>query len=509
MSHNLTALIILDGYGLSDKTVGNAIYGNSPYITQLLGKYPNSTLNAGGLDVGLPEGQMGNSEVGHLNIGSGRIIYQELTRISKSISDGDFFTNQEFLMAINNAKCNNTKLHLMGLVSDGGVHSHMTHIYALLKLCKLNNFYEVYIHCYLDGRDTPPTSGIEYLTQLQQQIDEIGVGSIATVSGRYYAMDRDNNWDRIEKAYNMLTMGIGKVSANAVEAVKLSYLDNINDEFVVPTVITRNNKPIATIDNKDSVIFFNFRPDRARELTRAFTTLDFNKFDNKVNNVIWVCMTQYDVSFSRVLVAFKPAVIENTLGDYLSSLNLKQLRIAETEKYAHVTFFFNGGVEQQREDEIRELIPSPKVATYDLKPSMSAYEVTDKAIEYINKGNIDFMVLNYANCDMVGHTGVFSAAQEAASTVDKCLNMLIEAILNKGGRAFVTADHGNAEQMIDTQGNPFTAHTTNSVPFIIVDNNLSNAKVANGRLADISPTILYAMGLKVPSQMTGNNLIIV
>lgn len=507
MSKNLTALIILDGYGLTDNIQGNAVYQHSPYINNLINSYPSCTLNASGLDVGLPQGQMGNSEVGHLNIGAGRIIYQDLTRISKSIDDDDFFTNEEFLTAINNTKANKSKLHLMGLLSDGGVHTHISHLYALLELCKRNNFSDVFIHCYLDGRDTLPTSAVNYLAQLLSKIDELGVGKIATICGRYYAMDRDNNWERVQKAYKMLTQGIGIKATDAISAIKSSYNNGVTDEFVLPTVVFNGDKPTATITSGDSVIFFNFRADRARELTRAFTMTNFDKFETTVNNVTWVGFTKYDDSFDKVLTAYKQVSINNTVGDYLSSLGLTQLRIAETEKYAHVTFFFNGGIEESRVGEIRELVPSPKVATYDLMPQMSAYEVTDKALQYIDKGNIDFMVLNYANCDMVGHTGVIDAAQKAVEVVDGCLQKIVDAILAKGGRLFVTADHGNAEQMLDEFNKPFTQHTTNLVPFILVDNRLKGSTLVNGRLADISPTILSVMGLQIPPQMTGKNLL--
>ncbi len=513
MEKKLTALIIMDGYGLSKEERGNAIGTEcSPFIHYLMTNYPTTTLNASGLAVGLPEGQMGNSEVGHLNIGAGRVIYQDLTRISKSIKDGDFFENSAFLDAIASAKKNGGKLHLMGLCSDGGVHSHLTHLFALVELAQRQGLDNVYIHCYMDGRDTPPTSGAGYVEQLQNKLAELNFGKVATVCGRYYAMDRDNRWDRVEKAYDML-LGKGENTAtDPVCALKDSYEQGVTDEFVLPTVITEEGKPVATIENGDSVIFFNFRPDRAREMTRAFTQAGFDGFNlhGRARKVHWTCMTQYDEKFSGVDVAYRPETYSNTLGEYLAKLGKTQLRIAETEKYAHVTFFFNGGVEAPNENESRILVPSPKVATYDLQPQMSAEEVCDRAIAEVEKGKFDVMILNYANCDMVGHTGVIPATEKAVATVDECVRRLVECILSNGGRAFVTADHGNAEKMLDEQGRPFTAHTTNKVPFILVDEELrSKASLVSGDLCDIAPTMLYTMGLDIPAEMTGKVLLTV
>ncbi|MGN1067005.1 MAG: 2,3-bisphosphoglycerate-independent phosphoglycerate mutase, partial [Candidatus Fimimonas sp.] len=450
------------------------------------------------------------SEVGHLNIGAGRVVYQELTRITKSISDGDFFQNKAFLAAVDYAKKNGGKLHLMGLTSDGGVHSHLTHLFALLELAKRNGLENVYVHCYMDGRDVSPTSGAGFVQQLQDKMAEINFGKVATVCGRYYAMDRDNRWDRVEKAYDMLALGVGqKTATDAVAALKQSYDEGITDEFVLPTVITEDGKPVATIENGDAVIFFNFRPDRAREMTRAFTQSGFEGFDihGKSRKVYWTCMTQYDEKFTGVDIAFRPETYVNTLGEYLAKMGKTQLRIAETEKYAHVTFFFNGGVEAPNENETRVLIASPKVATYDLQPEMSAVEVCDRAIAEIEKDKYDVMILNYANCDMVGHTGVIPATEKAVATVDECVRRVVECILQNGGRAFVTADHGNAEKMLAADGSPFTAHTTNKVPFIMVDAQLRNKTMHEGALCDIAPTMLDTMGLPVPAEMTGKTLI--
>lgn len=511
MDKKITALIIMDGYGLSKEEKGNAVGVNcSPYVRYLLQNFPSTQLEASGLAVGLPEGQMGNSEVGHLNIGAGRVVYQELTRITKSISDGDFFQNKAFLAAVDYAKKNGGKLHLMGLTSDGGVHSHLTHLFALLELAKRNGLENVYVHCYMDGRDVSPTSGAGFVQQLQDKMAEINFGKVATVCGRYYAMDRDNRWDRVEKAYDMLALGVGqKTATDAVAALKQSYDEGVTDEFVLPTVITEEGKPVATIENGDAVIFFNFRPDRAREMTRAFTQSGFEGFDihGKSRKVYWTCMTQYDEKFTGVDIAFRPETYVNTLGEYLAKMGKTQLRIAETEKYAHVTFFFNGGVEAPNENETRVLIASPKVATYDLQPEMSAVEVCDRAIAEIEKGKYDVMILNYANCDMVGHTGVIPATEKAVATVDECVRRVVECILQNGGRAFVTADHGNAEKMLDADGSPFTAHTTNKVPFIMVDAQLSNKTMHEGALCDIAPTMLHTMGLPVPAEMTGKTLI--
>lgn len=501
----------MDGYGLSKEEKGNAVGVNcSPYVRFLMENYPTTQLDASGLAVGLPEGQMGNSEVGHLNIGAGRVVYQELTRITKSISDGDFFQNPAFLSAVEYAKKNGGKLHLMGLCSNGGVHSHITHLFALIELAKRSGLENVYVHCYMDGRDVSPTSGAGFVEQLQNKMAELNFGKVATVCGRYYAMDRDNRWDRVEKAYDMLTLGVGvKTATDPVAALKASYDEGVTDEFVLPTVISEDGRPVATIENGDAVIFFNFRPDRAREMTRAFTQSGFEGFDiyGKNRKVHWTCMTQYDEKFVGVDIAYRPETYVNTLGEYLAKMGKTQLRIAETEKYAHVTFFFNGGVEAPNENETRVLIASPKVATYDLQPEMSANEVCERAIAEIEKDKFDVMILNYANCDMVGHTGVIPATEKAVATVDECVRRVVECILANGGRVFVTADHGNAEKMLAADGSPFTAHTTNKVPFIMVDGHLRNKTMHQGALCDIAPTMLTVMGLEIPAEMTGKSLI--
>ncbi|QQY80278.1 phosphoglycerate mutase [Keratinibaculum paraultunense] len=505
-----TMLIILDGWGLGKEYEGNAIYlADTPNFDRYLKKYPNTKLEASGMAVGLPDGQMGNSEVGHLNIGSGRIVYQELTKITKSIENEEFFNKKEFLQAIDNVKKNKSKLHIMGLLSDGGVHSHNTHLYALLELCKRQSLEDVYIHVFLDGRDVPPTIGKKHLEELEEKITEIGVGHIATVSGRYYAMDRDNRWERTKLAYEAMVLGKGKKDTSPIEAVQKSYDEGINDEFVIPTVITQNDKPVATIDSGDSVIFFNFRPDRARQITRAIVDDEFEGFQReKVVDAFFVTMTEYDKTIKNVYVAFKPEKPENTLGEYISKLGFNQLRIAETEKYAHVTFFFNGGREEPYENEDRVLIPSPKVATYDLKPEMSAIEVKDEVLNRLNMNKYHLIILNFANPDMVGHTGVVEAAIKAVETVDYCLGEIIDLLLKKGGKALITADHGNVEMMIDEKdGSPITSHTTNKVPLIMVGER-ENIELREGILADIAPTLLDMMGLKKPKEMTGNSLII-
>lgn len=505
-----TMLIILDGWGLGKEYEGNAIYlADTPNFDRYLKKYPNTKLEASGMAVGLPEGQMGNSEVGHLNIGSGRIVYQELTKITKSIENEEFFNKKEFLQAIDNVKRNKSKLHIMGLLSDGGVHSHNTHLYALLELCKRQSLEDVYIHVFLDGRDVPPTIGKKHLQELEEKITEIGVGHIATVSGRYYAMDRDNRWERTKLAYEAMVLGKGKKDTSPIEAVQKSYDEGINDEFVIPTVITQNNKPVATIDSGDSVIFFNFRPDRARQITRAIVDDEFEGFQRgKIVDTFFVSMTEYDKTIKNVHVAFKPEKPENTLGEYISNLGFNQLRIAETEKYAHVTFFFNGGSEEPYENEDRVLIPSPKVATYDLKPEMSAIEVKDEVLNRLNMNKYHLIILNFANPDMVGHTGVVEAAIKAVETVDYCLGEIVDLLLKKGGKALITADHGNVEMMIDERdGSPITSHTTNKVPLIMVGER-ENIELREGILADIAPTLLDMMGLKKPKEMTGNSLII-
>jgi|LGVF01.1.fsa_nt_gb 2,3-bisphosphoglycerate-independent phosphoglycerate mutase len=505
---NLTALIILDGWGISNKSEGNAVnIANTPNFDRFKISYPHMEINASGIDVGLPDGQMGNSEVGHLNIGAGRIVYQELTRITKAIEDGDFFENESFLRAIESVKKNNSALHLLGLLSDGGVHSHIDHIKGLIDLAKRNNVDKVYLHAFMDGRDTAPNSGINYIKEIEEYMAEVGVGKIATISGRYYAMDRDNRWDRVEKAYDALVNGVGVQNESAMAIMEESYSNDITDEFILPSMVIHEGKPIASIKDSDSIIFFNFRPDRARELTNVFTEKDFNDFERDLLNLYYVTMTKYDERFKNVDIAFKPQGIENTLGEYLSKQGKKQLRIAETEKYAHVTFFFNGGVEKENEGEDRILVPSPKVATYDLKPEMSSYEVTDKLLEAIDKDYYDLIVLNYANADMVGHTGVIEAATKAVEAVDTNLGRVIDKILSKGGKALITADHGNAEKMIDEKTHEvFTAHSTNPVPLIVVgEGNVSLEKT--GRLSDLAPTLLNMMNIEVPVEMTGKNLI--
>lgn len=502
-------LIILDGYGLGNNYPGNAIeLAKTPNIDKLMEEYPNTTLEASGLAVGLPEGQMGNSEVGHLNIGAGRIVYQDFTRISKSIEDGDFFEKEEFIKAIEHAKKNKTKIHLIGLVSKGGVHSHISHLYALLELMKKQDFYDVYIHAILDGRDVSPTAGKEDMKELVEKIKEIGLGKIATVTGRYYAMDRDKRWDRTKLAYDAYTLGMGKEETDPVVAIEKSYEEDITDKFILPTVIKENNKPIGTVDNNDSIIFFNFRPDRARQITRAFVDEEFNGFkrDKKVNT-FYVTMTEYDRTIENVLVAFKEEIPNNTLGKYISEKGLKQLRIAETEKYAHVTFFFNGGIEEPYEKEDRVLIPSPKVATYDLKPEMSAIEVKEEVINRLNMDKYDLIILNFANPDMVGHTGVVPATVKAIETVDSCLGEIVDLLIEKGGKALITADHGNAEMLIDERdGSPITSHTSNRVPLILVGD--KDVKLKEGILADLAPTLLDLLGLEKPEEMTGKSLIV-
>lgn len=507
MSKSPTMLIILDGYGIGPEYAGNAVYlGKTPNFDNLQKNYPSTQLEASGLSVGLPDGQMGNSEVGHLNIGSGRIVYQELTRISKAITDGDFFEKEEFLAAIDNAKENRSKIHLIGLVSDGGVHSHNTHIYALLELMKDQNFKDVYVHVILDGRDVSPTIGKTHIKELMDKMDELGVGKIATVSGRYYAMDRDKRWNRTELAYNTMVLGQGNYHTDPLEAVLESYEKDTSDEFIMPTVITECEKPVATIDTGDSIIFFNFRPDRMRQLTRALVDYDFEDFDReKKVSTYTVTMTDYDKTILNVHRAFRSETLRNTLGEYLSHKGLKQLRVAETEKYAHVTFFFNGGREEPFMDEDRILIPSPKVSTYDLKPEMSAYEVKDTVIENINKEEYDLIIVNFANPDMVGHTGSIAAAIKAVETVDECLGEIIGVLKEKGGRALITSDHGNSENLLEDDGSPVTSHTTNKVPLILFGE--KKLELRNGILADISPTILDLMELDKPDEMTGKSLI--
>ncbi|MBZ2174173.1 2,3-bisphosphoglycerate-independent phosphoglycerate mutase [Schnuerera sp. xch1] len=508
MTKKPVMLIVLDGWGIGKDYDGNAIYlAHTPNFDRLMKEYPNTQLKASGLAVGLPEGQMGNSEVGHLNIGSGRIIYQELTKITKSIEDGNFFKKDEFLCAINNAKENNSKLHLMGLVSDGGVHSHNTHLYALLDLCAEEEFNDVYIHVFLDGRDVPPTVGKQHILELREKIDEIGAGKIATVSGRYYAMDRDKRWDRVKLAYEAMILGKGNMNESPTDTVQKSYDDGVNDEFVIPTVITENGKPVTTIDNNDSIIFFNFRPDRARQITRAIVDENFTGFvRDKEVDTFFVTMTEYDKTIENVHVAFKTETPNNTLGEYVSDQGLNQLRIAETEKYAHVTFFFNGGREESFKNEDRILIPSPKVTTYDLKPEMSAIEVKNEMLSKLNQDKYDLIILNFANPDMVGHTGIIDATIKAVETVDDCLGEIIDVLLKKDGKALITADHGNAEMLIDEKnGSPVTSHTINKVPLILIGE--ENVRLKEGILADLAPTLLDMMGLEKPNEMTGESLI--
>jgi len=501
-------LCILDGYGVNASSEGNAIQSaKTPYMDKLMAENPWTQLDASGMAVGLPEGQMGNSEVGHTNIGAGRIVYQELTRITKSISDGDFYTNEALLGAVQNCKEKNSALHIMGLLSDGGVHSHNSHIYALVRLAKREGLSKVYLHCFLDGRDVPPASGKDYVVALSEELEAIGCGKIATVMGRYYAMDRDNRWERVSKAYEAMVLGIGERQEDAAAAVQRSYDGDVTDEFVVPVVVTENDAPVATIQEGDSVIFANFRPDRAREITRVLVDSEFDGFKREYQPLYYVCMTQYDKTMPNVQVAFKPQTLDNTLGEYLAKNGLTQLRIAETEKYAHVTFFFNGGVEAASSGEDRALIASPKVATYDLKPEMSAYEVTEEALKRIESDAYDVIILNFANCDMVGHTGVFDAAVQAVEAVDECLGKVTEAVLSRGGVALVTADHGNADQMVDPDnGEAFTAHTTFPVPFVVAG--MECALRAGGCLADIAPTMLSILNLPQPGEMTGKSLII-
>ena len=499
------ALIILDGFGCREETKGNAIAAaRTPHLDHLMACCPHTRIGASGMDVGLPDGQMGNSEVGHTNIGAGRIVYQELTRITKSFDEGEALGNPALTAAMENARRPGQALHLMGLLSDGGVHSHIRHLYGLMEMARRFAVERVYLHCFMDGRDVPPTSGIEFIAALQQKIEELGLGQIATVSGRYYAMDRDNRWERVKLAYDAIVNGEGNKNPDPVAVMQKSYDAGVTDEFIVPTVVTEG----AGIKAGDSVIFFNFRPDRARELTRALVDPDFAGFEREKGffPLTYICMTQYDATMPNVEVAYRPESLANTLGEYLSRLGKTQLRIAETEKYAHVTFFFNGGVEAPYEGEDRVLIPSPKVATYDLQPEMSAYAVTDEAVRRIESGRYDVIILNYANCDMVGHTGVFEAAVKAVEAVDTCLGRLLAALEKAGGRAFLTADHGNADQMADENGAPFTAHTTNPVPFVAIGFGDVTLR-SGGRLADIAPTMLQAMGLPQPEEMTGRSLL--
>ena len=512
MAKRPTVLMILDGYGLNDKVEGNAVkLANTPVMDKLMAEYPFVEGQASGMAVGLPDGQMGNSEVGHLNMGAGRIVYQELTRITKEIEEGTFFENEELVKAMENAKKNDSALHIFGLLSDGGVHSHITHIFGTIEMAKKLGLKKVYIHPFLDGRDTPPESAADFMQQLVDKMAEIGVGEVATISGRYWAMDRDNNWDREEKAYLAMTKGEGVKETDPVEAVKNSYANGKTDEFMLPTVIEKDGTPVATIKDGDSIIFCNFRPDRARQITRAFCADDFNGFDReKKLDVVMVCFTEYDVTIPNKLVAFKKVEVKNTFGEYLAANHLKQARIAETEKYAHVTFFFNGGVEEPNEGEDRILVDSPKyVPTYDKKPRMSAYTVCDEVCKAITSRKYDVIITNFANPDMVGHTGVVDAAVKAIEVIDECVGEVVEFIKEVDGQLFICADHGNAEQLIDYEtGEPYTAHTTNPVPFILVNADSKYGLREGGVLADIVPTLIELMGMKQPEEMTGKSLLI-
>ncbi len=501
-------LCIMDGFGKNDSDYGNAIaMAKTPNLDKLMEECPMTYIGASGMDVGLPDGQMGNSEVGHTNMGAGRVVYQPLTRITKAFADGEAYENPALCSAMENAK--DKSLHLIGLVSPGGVHSHTEHLYGLLEMAKKNGVENVYIHALLDGRDVPPSSAVAYLEELEAKMKEIGVGKIASVMGRFYAMDRDNIWDRVEKAYAAVVYGEGIQADDAVEAVKASYetIDedgkHLTDEFVLPTVIGKDGR----VKENDSVIFFNFRPDRAREITRTFVDPDFTGFERKKGffPLNYVCMTQYDAEMPNVAVAFGPEALTNTLGEYLSAQGKTQLRIAETQKYAHVTFFFNGGEEKQYEGEDRILVDSPKISTFDLMPEMSAPQVSEKLNEAVRSGKYDAVIVNFANCDMVGHTGIIPAAVQAVETVDTCVGSLVEAVKEMDGVLFVTADHGNADKMLDENGEPFTAHTTNPVPFIIV--NYPCDVREGGKLCDIAPTMLKVMGLPQPTEMNGESII--
>lgn len=502
-------LIILDGYGLRDDEEGNAVKAaKTPHLDKFMSENPMTTLDAAGEAVGLPEGQMGNSEVGHLNLGAGRTVYQDYTRINKAIEDKSLFDNQVLKDAYKYVDDGNHSLHLMGLLSDGGVHSHIQHLYGLLEMAKEYGIEKVYIHAMLDGRDTPPKSGAGYIEDLSEKLAELGVGQIATVSGRYYAMDRDNRWERSQKAYDAMVVGKGNNHDDAYQAVKNSYDDGVNDEFVLPVVIEESGEPVATIKDGDAVIFFNFRGDRARQITRALALEEFEGFDRPAEhpeNLSYICLTEYDEEFG-LQVAFPTIEIKNGFGEILSKNGMKQLRIAETEKYAHVTFFFNGGIEKKYPGEDRKLIPSPKVATYDLKPEMSAYEVTDALLERIAEDKYDVIVLNFANCDMVGHTGFIDAAVKAVETVDECMGKVVPAILEKGGQILMTADHGNSEKMVDTDGEPFTAHTISPVPLVYIGGP-EGTSIKHGKLADIAPTMLTILGIDIPEEMTGDVLL--
>ncbi len=499
-----TMLMILDGFGLNEESRGNAIaQADTSALDQICRSYPSTALDACGLAVGLPAGQMGNSEVGHLNIGAGRIVYQELTRITKAIEDGDFFKNKSLLSAMNHVKKHDSALHLLGLLSDGGVHSHISHLIALLDMAKKEGLEKVYVHCFLDGRDVPPRCANQYIESLQNHMNQIGLGEIAVISGRYYAMDRDKRWERVEKAYDAMTLGHGFEAATGCAAVDAAYQRDENDEFVQPTATGA-----GVVNHNDAMIMFNFRPDRAREITRAFVDKDFDGFNRKktIENLKYVCMTQYDASMPNVEIAFPPQTLENTFGDYISSMGLSQLRIAETEKYAHVTFFFNGGVEAPRPGEDRILVPSPKVATYDLQPEMSAFQVTEQVLQQIEDEKHDCIILNFANADMVGHTGIMEAAIKAIEALNACVPKIVDAVLAKGGQVLLTADHGNADCMIDDDGNVVTAHSLNQVPLVHIAHQPVKLN-QGGKLADIAPTLLDLMGLEIPKEMTGRSLV--
>ncbi|WP_232696587.1 2,3-bisphosphoglycerate-independent phosphoglycerate mutase [Brevibacillus daliensis] len=502
------ALIIMDGFGLRGSDYGNAVnQAKKPNYDRFMKEYPNATLKASGLSVGLPDGQMGNSEVGHLNIGAGRVVYQDLTRITKSITEGSFFDNQTLLNAFNHAKENNKKVHFFGLLSDGGVHSHIKHLFALLELAKKENMQDVFVHGFLDGRDVAPDSAVTYIEELQEKMNELGVGRIATVQGRYYAMDRDKRWERVEKAYRAMVYGDAPHYTDPIKAVKESYEKSIMDEFVMPTVmVDENDQPIGKVEEGDSIIFFNFRPDRAIQTSQAFTNEDFRGFDrgeNHPRNLHFVCLTHFSETVGGY-VAYQPSNLDNTLGEVVSQNGLKQLRIAETEKYPHVTFFFNGGREKEFPGEQRILIPSPKVPTYDLKPEMSAYELTDAVVKEIEEENFDVIILNFANCDMVGHSGMMEPTIKAVETTDTCVGRVVDAITAKGGVALITADHGNADQMLTEQGNPITSHSTNPVPFIVTKQGVELRE--DGILADLAPTILELLDLEKPAEMMGKSL---
>ncbi len=501
-------LTIMDGFGYTQNKEGNAIVlAGTPNLDALSERFPHTLIKASGMDVGLPNGQMGNSEVGHTNIGAGRVVYQDLTRITKSIMDGDFFENKALKSAMINAK--DKSLHILGLLSNGGVHSHIDHLKALIDMASKNGLKNVFVHAFTDGRDTDPQSAIDFVEEIESYMNKVGVGKIATISGRYYAMDRDKRWDRVEKAYDAIVYAKGNYSESAMKCIKDSYDAGINDEFIVPTIITDSGEPLTKLSSEDSVVFFNFRPDRAREITRAITDRKFDGFERNIIPTQFICMTTYDATMENVKVAYEPEDIVNTLGEYLSKNGKLQLRAAETEKYAHVTFFFNGGKEEPYDGEDRLLIASPKVATYDMKPEMSAYELLEQLLEKIDEDKYDFIAVNFANPDMVGHTGDMKATEKAIKTVDECVGKLFDKVLSKGGSGIITADHGNAELMIDLEtGRPITSHSTNPVPFIVVGEAFKDVKLlSDGKLSDIAPTVLDMMNMVQPEEITGHSLI--